>query len=256
MQENFVIHPAYAAKAEDLRAFLNNFATQGEYVVEGARNIIKKVVLGNEVFNVKQFKSPSIGQALVYRFFRKSKAKRSFEYAERLLKCKIATPAPVGYLEIFGVGLKTSFYISKHVDYDFDFRALIHQPKFEHRAEILKQFAGFCFAMHQAGINFLDHSPGNTLVCKTGAQAYSFYLIDLNRMRFEPMDLDARMHNLRRLWLSKTMIRSIAMHYAVLGKHPVSKVEELLLKHSKRFQNKVNLRKLRRRSRAFRNRHS
>ena len=182
----------------------------------------------------------------MYQFLRKSKAKRSFEYASKLIGLGINTPFPVAYLELFSGGLKESFYVSEHVNYDFDFRELIHKPKFPNREEILKQFTQFTFKLHENNVNFLDHSPGNTLIIDKGENKYEFYLIDLNRMRFEAMDFNARMHNFRRLWLSKTMIKIMAEEYAELYNKPDDEVYALMTKHSRAFQKKINSKKLRR----------
>lgn len=163
-----------------------------------------------------------------------------------MIDCGISTPFPVAYLEeTSAFGLKNSYYVSEHINYDFEFRALIHNPKFPKREEILRQFAEFTFQLHENNINFLDHSPGNTLVVKT-KQGYKFYLIDLNRMRFETMTFDKRMHNFRRLWLSKTMIKVIAKKYSELYNTSYQETHDLMLKHSMAFQHKINRKKLRR----------
>ena len=249
MRENFVIHPKYSHLAAALKDSLQHFAERGEYVTKGERNVIKKVTLEGTVFNIKKFKTPNAFQALVYQFLRKSKAKRSYEYALKLTASGIATPYPVGYLENFSIGLKDSYYISEHLEYDFDFRVLNHNPKFKDRAEILRQFAAFSYKLHEAGVDFLDHSPGNTLIKDNQDGTYQFYLIDLNRMRFGAMNFDQRMHNLRRLWLSKTMINIIAAEYSKLYKKPYLETHSLLSKHSRTFQKKVNSKKLRKRRR-------
>lgn len=247
MRENFVINPKYSHLAEKLKEVLHNFSTKGEYVTKGERNVIKMVQLEGTSFNIKKFKTPNVFQSLVYEFIRKSKAKRSFEYASKLIDFGINTPFPVAYLEVFSGGLKESFYVSEHIDYDFDFRELIHNPRFEKRNEILRQFTQFTFKLHENGINFLDHSPGNTLIVEQRKDTYEFYLIDLNRMRFEPMDFEKRMHNFRRLWLSKTMVKIMAQEYAGLYGKSFEETHALMLKHSRGFQKKVNSKKLRRR---------
>jgi hypothetical protein len=247
MRDNFVIHPKYSHLATKLREVLNNFSERGEYVTQGERNVIKKVKLEGATFNIKKFKTPNAIQALVYRFIRKSKAKRSFEYASKLIGFKIKTPFPAAYLEVFSSGLGESFYISEHVDYDFDFRELIHNPRFKNRNGILKQFTQFTFKLHENGVNFLDHSPGNTLIIERGKDLYDFYLIDLNRMRFEPMDFEKRMRNFRRLWLSRTMVKVMAAEYARLYNKTYEETHDLMLKHSRAFQKKINSKKLRRR---------
>lgn len=246
MRENFVIHPNYLHIATKLRDVLHNFSEKGEYVTRGERNIIKSVHIEGVSVNIKKFKNPNAFQSLVYEFIRKSKAKRSFEYASKLIGFELNTPFPIAYLEVFSGGLKESFYVSEHMDYDFDFRELIHNPRFEKRNEILRQFTQFTFKLHENEVNFLDHSPGNTLILDKGDNEYEFLLIDLNRMRFEPMDFEKRMHNFRRLWLSKTMIKVMAAEYAKLYGKTYEETYSLMLKYSRQFQKKVNSKKLRR----------
>jgi hypothetical protein len=249
MHSTFVVHSKFEHLKPQLEKLINDFAGVGEFVTQGERNIIKKVVIDGNTFNIKSFKKPSFFQGLVYQYLRKTKAKRSFVYASKLIECSINTPYPIAYSEMFSFGLKESYYVSEHIDYDFDFRDLIHNPKYPHRVEILKQFTAFSFKLHENNVNFLDHSPGNTLIKDRGDGCYDFYLIDLNRMRFEPLSLDERMKNLRRLWLSKTMINIIADEYATLDNITFELAHASLSKHSRAFQKKVNSKKLRRKRR-------
>lgn len=216
----------------------------------GQRNIIKSFDIDGLKLNVKSFKVPNAFNSFVYKYIRPSKAKRSFQYANRLIDCNISTPFPIAYIEnTSAFGLKTSYYISKHIDYDFEFRALIHNPQFPDREILLQQFAAFTFKLHENNINFLDHSPGNTLVTKT-EDGYNFYLIDLNRMRFETMTFNKRMHNFRRLWLSKTMIKVLSKTYSELYNKTYQETHDLMLKHSRAFQLKINRKKLKRSGRS------
>ena len=246
MRENFVIHSNYLHLGPLLKELLYNFSKNGEYVAKG-RNEIKKIELEGTSLNIKKFKTPSALQSLVYQYVRKSKAKRSYEYALKLIGFGIKTPFPIAYLEIFSGGLKESFYVSEQVDYDFDFRKLIHHPNFKNRDEILRQFTQFTFKLHENGVNFLDHSPGNTLILERGDGEYDFYLIDLNRMRFETMSFEKRMHNFRRLWLSKKMIKVMAEEYAKLYDKSVDETHALMSKYSRSFQKRINSKKMRRR---------
>ncbi len=244
------IHPKYQDEKKQLESFISAFDTEGEYVTRGERNVIKSFDLKGEKINIKSFRIPNAFNSLVYKYFRKSKAKRSFEYAERLINSAIQTPFPIAYIEKHTVfGLKESYYISKHIDYDFDFRVLIHQPKFFEREKILQQFTDFTFKLHESNVNFLDHSPGNTLIVKKEEGTYDFYLIDLNRMRFESMGFEKRMENFRRLWISKTMVTIIAKRYAELSQKPNDEVYERMLYYSRKFQRKINSKKVRRRKR-------
>ncbi|WP_452224164.1 lipopolysaccharide kinase InaA family protein [Lacinutrix chionoecetis] len=241
--QRIYLHPKFEHLKVEILECITHFNTKGEYVTKGDRNVIKSFNIGTEILNVKFFKTPKLFNSFVYKYIRKSKAKRSFEYAQKLLACSILTPFPIGYVEnVDATGLKSSYYISRHVDYDYDFRKLIHNPLLNNRTEILKQFTQFTYNLHENNINFLDHSPGNTLIVENGPK-YDFYLIDLNRMKFETMDLQTRMENLKRLWLSKKMIRIVATEYAQLSNHPFDDVYNLLLQSSQDFKRKINRKK-------------
>ena len=239
-------HPQYESKKIEILGFVAQFNDAGNNVLKEDRNVIKTFEFEDNKINIKSFKTPNVFNSFVYKFIRKSKAKRSFEYAKKLLDVQILTPFPIAYIEEFSAsGLQNSYYISEHIDYDFDFRDLIHQPKFPDRVNILQQFTEFTFKLHENNVNFYDHSPGNTLIVKKDNSQYDFYLIDLNRMSFETMDFNKRMHNFRRLWLSKTMINIMSDTYAKLYNKGYYETHDLMLKYSREFQRKIDSKKLR-----------
>ncbi|MEZ4875631.1 MAG: lipopolysaccharide kinase InaA family protein [Flavobacteriaceae bacterium] len=249
MKETFVVHTNFINDSDVLLHWIKHFENEGAYVVKGDRNTIKKYPVEGVLVNAKKFKTPNLFQGLVYQFLRKGKARRSFEYAEKLIHLGIKTPFPVAYYERFSFGLKESYYLSLHLEYDFDFRTLNHNPKWPHRKEILEQMATFTYQLHERGIHFMDHSPGNTLLLEKEDGAYDFYLIDLNRIRFEKMNFHQRMKNFRRLWLSKTMINIMAPVYAKLYGKPEAETHRLMTYYSRKFQRKVNAKKVRKRKR-------
>jgi len=244
---NIIIHSKFTSHSSAITQAINDFDTAGTTVLKGDRNTIKSLKIDGLHLNIKQFKTPNVFNAFVYKYIRKSKARRSYEYGNILTQKAILTPTPIAYFEASSwFGLKQSYYVSQHVDYDFDFRVLIHDLKFPNRVEILKQFTAFTFKLHEQNVNFLDHSPGNTLIVKTDTAQYDFYLIDLNRMRFETMNMKKRMHNFRRLWLSKAMIQIMSKEYAALSKTPLSEIQSGMLHYSRQFQKKIDAKKLKR----------
>jgi len=153
----------------------------------------------------------------------------------------IKTPFPIAFVEErtkFGL-LGNSFYFCEQIDYDFTIRELIHDPLFPERDLIVEQFAAFTFKLHEAKINFLDHSPGNTLIVNNGNEKYDFYLIDLNRMKFESMSIEKRMDNFKKMWLSKQMIKVVAKKYAALSNESEEKIHAILLEKSTQFKRKT-----------------
>jgi len=235
------IHPKYKNQEEAILQLVKTFFGEGNLIVKGSRNIIKSNFLGKEKVNIKFFQKPDFIKSIIYSFFRSTKAKRSFDYANYLLEHNIKTPFPIAFVEERkGLGLLgNSFYFCEQIDYDFTIRELIHDPLFPERDLIVEQFAAFTFNLHQAKINFLDHSPGNTLIVSKGNGKYDFYLIDLNRMKFEDLSIEKRMDNFKKMWLSKQMIKVVAKKYAALSNESEEKIHAILLEKSTQFKLKT-----------------
>jgi len=197
---------------------INNFDSEGILFGDGQRNKIKLFELEGKTINIKSFKIPHLINKIAYKYFRKSKARRSFEYATTLLEKGIGTPQPIAYFENYdSVGLKDSYYVSEHLQCDLTYRELVEIPDFPDHENILRQFTQFSFYLHEKGIEFLDHSPGNTLIKKSIKGNYDFFLVDLNRMNFhDSMDFDSRMKNLSHLTPKKEMIAVMSNEYSKL----------------------------------------
>jgi hypothetical protein len=224
--------------SKEILFFIKEFdSSLGTVLGAGNRNIIKLFDLNGEIINIKSFKVPNLINKIAYKYFRKSKAKRSFEYANVLLKNEIGTPQPIAYFENCNwLGLKESYYISKHLSCDLTFRELIENPDFPDHENILRQFTKFTFDLHEKGIEFLDHSPGNTLIKKTSENQYKYFLVDLNRMNFnDELSYEKRIYNLRRLSLNIKMIRVVSNEYAKLYNVTESLFFEKLKKASSNF---------------------
>jgi len=175
----------------------------------------------------------------VYRYFRKSKAQRSFEYAHKLLEKGFYTPNPIAFAEQrSALFLSKSFYISEHLDCQLTFRNLIHEPQYPDRTRILKEFTAFTYNLQESGIHFIDHSPGNTLIVKQKDNSYKFYLVDLNRMNFKPLSYQTRIENFTRLALTEDMLEIIALEYAKLCQKEYQEVHDDMLNACHKFQNK------------------
>jgi hypothetical protein len=216
---NFIIHNAFKNYKKSIITILENFAVSGKVFDNRQRNQIRLFELNNNTLNVKSFKKPNIINKIVYRYFRKSKASRSFEFATKLMEMQIGTPQPIAYLEKFDmIGLTNSYYVSEHLENVFEFREIVQNEVFENRDFIIRKFTQFTFEMHQKGIEFLDHSPGNTLIRKNTDGSYSFFLVDLNRMKFhETIDFKTRMKNLSKITHKKDMIEVMSNEYAKLS---------------------------------------
>jgi hypothetical protein len=201
---------------DEIIKLIHNFHSDGTLLVKGNRNEIRYFESSHFNLNVKSFKIPHFINKVAYKYLRKSKAQRSFEYATILLEKGIGTPQPVAFLEKHNwLGLTNSFYVSEQLDNELTFRDLDWYVDYPDRENILRQFTKFTFDLHEKGIFFIDHSAGNTLIKKMPNGLYKFFLVDLNRMSFDvKMDFNKRMHNFSRLTPKKEMLEIMSDEYA------------------------------------------
>lgn len=233
-----IIHSKYQSLENDLVKIITKFSVSGKTFGNQTRNQIKLFQLNNQTINIKSFKIPNLLNKIIYRFFRKSKAQRSFEYANKLTKQNIGTPQPIAYFEKKSLlFLKESYYISEHLDCDLTYRELVENPNYPNHETILRQFTQFTYKLHENNICFLDHSPGNTLIKKNG-ENYDFYLVDLNRMHFKTLSFNERMVNFSRLTPKKEMVAIMSAEYAKLINEDYTKVCETMWNLTAKFQEK------------------
>ncbi|WP_037320143.1 lipopolysaccharide kinase InaA family protein [Salegentibacter sp. Hel_I_6] len=227
------ISPHYKISKENIENLLSNFKENGQLLFEGSRNEIKVVECEDRDLNIKAFKPPNFVNRYMYVTLRKSKAQRSFEYAHKLLETGVGTPRPVAYAETIKNGaLDKSFYISEHLEYELTFRDL-DLAKEGHEA-ILRDFTRFTYYLHENKIEFLDHSPGNTLI-KTPKGKAEFYLVDLNRMNFRTLSFEDRMNNFSRLSQDVEIFKVMANEYALKIDKSEEEVLEKMLYYNNRF---------------------
>ena len=242
----------YECPNERLKDFVRNIKTyfkqEKNTVIYDKRNIIKIVAFEGKQYVVKSFKIPHLLNQIVYKKFRDSKAKRSFNNSIHLRKMFIDTPEPVGYIEFpTHFRFRESFYISEFFDFDFEIRAIFADKNFEDRENILKKFIEYTYKLHKQKVHHIDYSPGNILVKKTGS-FYQFSIIDVNRMEFVEFDDDLRMQSLAKLTNDKEDNEFMAKYYAQIAKLDeqmlLDKLNIALLKQEKYLANKKRLKKI------------
>ncbi|PHS05610.1 MAG: Kdo domain containing protein [Kordia sp.] len=237
---NSIHHRKYIKSKCFFDDIITNYDIKGEDYGNQDRNSLKLFDFKGNTINVKSFKVPNVINQIAYRFFRSSKAQRSFEYANRLTKEGIGTPQPIAYYEYKTPLLfKKSYYISEHLDYDLTYRELTTDFNFPNHEGVLRAFTRFTFQLHEKRINFLDHSPGNTLITKTTA-GYDFALVDLNRMKFQEMSFLDRMHNFSRLTTSKEMVEVMSDEYAKVSEFDYNEVFSEMWRLTQAFQEKFH----------------
>lgn len=193
------IHPKFAGYEQFIKGIPEEKYT-AEEVYCNKRNTVTRVVVEGQLFVIKKYKVPTFLNRIVYTWIRKSKARRSFEYAERLLSCGVETAAPVAYIEerkglLFSVG----YFVSEFLPYP-----VLPESKSlekEERETLEQQFIEFTAHLHDIKIIHKDYNPNNVFYHKVDGK-YRFALVDINRMDFDKNSLTLWMQAVNQLTMS------------------------------------------------------
>ena len=196
--------------------FLNLFRTEkvvGDYTQwnEGVvMHMGRNTIIQNHHAVCKRFATPPIWKGLLYDFFVKSKAQRSYEYALRL---STMTPTPIAYREVRYFGfLRESEYVSRLSECTHTFNELIGHPEFPNRTYILQAIGRFTANLHQRGILHKDYSGGNILFNDSGS---NIEIVDLNRLHFyRHISTQEGLKNFERLNIDRQALCIMAEAYA------------------------------------------
>ena len=74
-------------------------------------------------------------------------------------------------------------------------------------------------------------------------EEYLFKIVDINRMQFGEMDLQARAKNFERVWLNDKDMEIIIREYILLAPYDYDKMLELALEYSQQHKEKANFKK-------------
>jgi len=212
-----VVHPQYNYLSDWIREIPSFFSTRGKTIFK-ERNELKSFDINSEKIVVKSFQIPHIINRFAYSFLRLSKAERSYTYGLEILKRGFQTPHPIAYIELFKMGLLFgSYYVSGYTDYvsmKIFNNANYTKELTEEVTEILKAFARFTARLHEKEIYHKDYSNGNILYKKEG-ETISFYLVDVNRMKFKKVTEKMAYKAFHRLDLSNEMLEIVTREYAL-----------------------------------------
>lgn len=244
--------PEHAHLKPLLRRLVATFHADGETIYKG-RNEIKRINWHGTNVMVKSFAVPNAVRGLIYGQLRRSKAAKSFSNALTLKAQGINTPEPLGFVEVRENGLlRQSFYACHEWATAYTVREPLLDSAFPQRTEILQCLGRFAWQLHKRDILHRDFSPGNILVSQgessrstaelmtRSAQAptcnMAFCLVDVNRMRFEPLSLNERMRNFAMLWASDTDLETIVGAYAQASGDDAAQAISLAIDYSQRHK--------------------
>lgn len=184
-------------------------------LVYAARNVLRRFCWDGTIVVVKKYKIPILLNRFVYGRFRKSKARRSFEYARILNEKGFRTPQPVAYIEERCCRLLSDSYL---VTLNEDFPEMMRrfhtdESLTDEGKMILRAFAAYTRDLHEAGILHQDYSPGN-IAFKVEDGRVEFSLFDINRMHFGRISKKMFLRNFCRLTPSVAVLSYLVGEYA------------------------------------------
>lgn len=207
-----VVAPGYSSFYAFASHLPESFTTEGKIIFRN-RNTIKQIDLNGASLVVKEFALPHLFNRLMYRFFRSSKARRSFDYAQQLFQGGVGTPAPVAYCETGSVFLAgKAYYVTLRSTLTRDYRDLYHDAH-PRQKEILTAIAQTIARMHDLGFWHKDLSPTNIL-WDFKPEGIAVELIDLNRMHLGQISQKKGCCNFDRLPATPLQHRILAEAYA------------------------------------------
>lgn len=147
------------------------------------RNLVAVCQMGDRQVVVKRYKRPTLANCVIYTFFRKNKAQRAYENAERLLREGIATPEPIAYMVERKNGfVHTCWFVSDYLPWqtlrDQD-AALTDENA---RTQLWQSYMALAHDMHLRHMLLRDNNGGNYLI--DPQQPGRFALVDINRLQF------------------------------------------------------------------------
>ena len=232
------IHPEFIGYEQFIKSI-----PEEKYAVEevycNKRNTVTRAEIEGRMFVIKKYKVPTFLNRIVYTWIRKSKARRSFEYADRLLNSGIETASPVAYIEEKkGLFFHIGYFVSEYLPYP-----VLPEAKHlntEEKALLEQQFVEFTAHLHEKKIIHKDYNSNNIFYHKVNG-AYRFALVDINRMAFGKDSLTLWMQAVNQLYSSDDMISGavdFVQRYAEIRKLNATKCLIVLFKNRRDRQHR------------------
>lgn len=231
-----ILNPEY----EHLREFVESLPEKfNEYggIIQDKRNIIKVIEIGGIKLNIKRYRKPIFINRIVYSYFRNTKASKAYFNALKVIESGFDTPAPIAYIEEYNGGLLSfSFFISLQLENYQEIRDYYFELPDKNIA-FFKAFANYTAQLHEKSVLHLDYSPGNILIKNLG-ESFNFSLVDINRMKFQPIDMETGCANFQRLFEYDETFEFIAREYALSRNFDPDKCVKIALKYKHEFEHK------------------
>ncbi|MBQ9077186.1 MAG: hypothetical protein IJY31_05020 [Muribaculaceae bacterium] len=232
-----VLSPEFSHLEEFMLTIPERFRNNEGTVIHKGRNELREFKINGIPIVVKSFRIPNIINRIAYGFLRQSKAQRSYIYAKMLLKNGIGTPAPIGYYtERKGFFFSLSYYACLKSECTHTYIDLI-KSDYPNQEKILRAIARVTARIHELKWIHKDYSRGNILFKETSEGNIKLEIIDLNRIRFQKVNMKKGCKNFERLPGSPKTLRILANEYAKARGFNPDKCYEIILANRERQRN-------------------
>lgn len=213
---NIVLSPAYQELSSWIESVPSRFNEGEGQLLHDGRNQIRLFERNGLRIVAKRYKRHDCFKQLVYTFFRKNKARRSYENAVRLGEMGFDTPEPIAFIETRRHGLiRQVYYLCEFTDAQPVRTPLIDTNPFDQG--LACDYANFVATLHEHGVLHRDLNPTNVLYTDTD-EHHHFTLIDINRMKFyapNSVPKDECMENLTLFWRPTEIYHYVLNEYAI-----------------------------------------
>lgn len=188
-------------------------------LIYSGRNRLYQIGYAGRSYVLKCFAPTSRLQSLACKLgLRRSKAERSHLYSLALESRGIGVAQSLGYLHRrHPDGTEHSYHLSLDLSASVP-HLQAHARGWAAPEGFMPALAAYLVAVHEAGVEHLDLSPGNILYSYQREGAYHFAMVDLNRMKLHqrPLTRAEAIKNMARLMNTRSTTQSLAYHYALV----------------------------------------
>lgn len=232
MKKHYLTNSEFSGLESFIKDIPNFFNSTGK-VIKNDRNELRIIEYQGIKFVIKSYKKITLANRFIYKFFRKSKAQRAYEYALHLKNKNIKTPTPIGFIDLYSnFKLKSSYFISLYVENSSVLSAIKSTDSKTQEIALLNKLAEFIYHAHNNHIFHKDLNMDNIIYVQNGDKE-QFYLIDNNRMSFKKPTLSARVNNLKYINLPVEQYAILMAQYAKFMENPHHVLHKILLTREK-----------------------
>ena len=216
-----IVAPDYVEFSGWFHDIIQNFYEKEGEVLWNGRNVIKRFEIDGKSFVVKKYKRANLVQRVVYTLFKKSKARRAFEFAEEYRRLGIDTPRQVAYVEQKEAGFFTiGYFIAENCAKPGLLELLPRdsdgEDEFDNDAA--RAIAAEICKLHRMGVVHGDLNLSNFLYERDEKGEFHFTLIDINRTKFYTPNRKQCAVNLARVTHNREQLEFIVREYCAIRK--------------------------------------